>query len=162
MSELFVFSEKCGLDKNIVRMGLHQVYGHSAFKRYIDKIAERDFDNVNFTMKENDPTCHAEINAIRFACRKINNYHLEHAIIFCTSEPCPMCMAAIYFANIKACYFISDKHLTAKFGFDDAAIYQEFTKPASLRSIEMAYFNNYEAEVKEIFNMYKKKGLPIC
>ncbi len=50
MSELFVFAEKCGLDKEMVRKGLHQIYGHPAFKRYIDKIAKRDFDNVNFTM----------------------------------------------------------------------------------------------------------------
>ncbi len=50
MSELFVFAEKSGLDKEIVKMGLQQIYGHPAFKRYIDKIAERDFDQVNFTM----------------------------------------------------------------------------------------------------------------
>lgn len=50
MSELFVFAEKTGLDKEIVKMGLHKIYGHPAFKRYIDKIAERDFDEVNFTM----------------------------------------------------------------------------------------------------------------
>lgn len=50
MSELFVFAEKSGLDKEIVKMGLQNIYGHPAFKRYIDKIAERDFDDVNFTM----------------------------------------------------------------------------------------------------------------
>ena len=50
MSELFVFAEKSGLDKEIVKMGLQNIYGHPAFKRYIDKIADRDFDEVNFTM----------------------------------------------------------------------------------------------------------------
>ena len=50
MSELFVFAEKSGLDIKIVKMGLQNIYGHPAFKRYIDKIAERDFDEVNFTM----------------------------------------------------------------------------------------------------------------
>lgn len=51
MSELFVFAEKSGLDKEIVKMGLENIYGHPAFKRYIDKIADRDFDEVNFSMK---------------------------------------------------------------------------------------------------------------
>lgn len=50
MSELFVFAEKTGLDKEIVKMGLQTIYGHPAFKRYINKIGERDFDNLNFTM----------------------------------------------------------------------------------------------------------------
>jgi len=50
MSELYVFAEKSGLDKEIVKRGLYQIYGHPAFKRYIDKIAERDFDKVNFSM----------------------------------------------------------------------------------------------------------------
>ena len=63
----------------------------------------------NKVLKENDPTSHAEIVAIRDACRRINSYNLEGAQIYSTSEPCPMCLSAIIWANIKEVYFVTTR-----------------------------------------------------
>ena len=86
-------------------------------------------------LKENDATCHAEINAIRIASKKLGTYNLSSSIIYCTSEPCPMCLAAIHWAGIEECYFIADRKCAAEYGFDDNLLYDELTKPVSERKM---------------------------
>ena len=73
----------------------------------------------------NDPTAHAEIVAIRNACSKIGSFDLSGAALYATCEPCPMCLSAIYWANIKQVYFSSTRHQAEAIGFRDNHIYRE-------------------------------------
>ena len=77
----------------------------------------------NKVLKEKDPTAHAEIVAIREACKSINSYSLEGCKIYSTSEPCPMCLSAIIWANVKEVYFVTDRKEVAEIGFRDDLIY---------------------------------------
>jgi guanine deaminase len=79
----------------------------------------------NTVLKDNDPTCHAEINAIRAASKKLNSYNnLEDCILYTTGEPCPMCLSAIIWANIKEVYYACTIKDTEKIGFIDKKIYK--------------------------------------
>lgn len=77
----------------------------------------------NKVLLTNDPTAHAEVVAIRNACQNINNYNLEGCKIYSTSEPCPMCLSSIIWANIKEVYFVTDRKKVAEIGFRDDFIY---------------------------------------
>jgi len=81
----------------------------------------------NRVSSQNDPTAHAEIVAIRDACRNIESFDLTGAILFATCEPCPMCLSAIYWANIISVYYCSTRHDAASIGFKDNHIYEELT-----------------------------------
>jgi len=83
----------------------------------------------------NDPTAHAEIVAIREACSKTGNFFLEDAEIFCSCEPCPMCLGAIYWAHIKTIYYSANRQDAAQAGFDDSFIYNEIEAEAENRKI---------------------------
>jgi guanine deaminase len=85
----------------------------------------------------NDPTAHAEIVAIREACRHINNYHLSGCVIYASCEPCPMCLGAIYWSRLSKVYYGCNKFDAAQIGFDDELIYKELQVPVHERSIPM-------------------------
>ncbi len=78
----------------------------------------------NQVLKNNDPTAHAEIMAIRNACKNLNTYDLTGCVIYSTSEPCPMCLSAIIWSNIKEVYFVTDRLEVANIGFRDNLIYE--------------------------------------
>jgi len=82
----------------------------------------------NQVLKNNDPTLHAEIVAIKDACQKLNTYDLSGCELYTTSYPCPMCMSAIIWANIKKVYYGNTKEDTAKIGFRDDFIYDFLVK----------------------------------
>lgn len=86
----------------------------------------------NTVIKDNDATAHAEINAIRLACKKLNTYDLSGCILYTTSEPCPMCAAAIIWSNIKVVYYGVDRKEAAKIGFRDKKIYDYFKEQNNL------------------------------
>lgn len=90
---------------------------------------------VNRVTSTNDPTAHAEVVAIRDACRNMNHFKLEGAVIYASCEPCPMCLSAIYWARISAIYFAADNTDASKAGFDDSFIYKEIPLPLEKRSI---------------------------
>lgn len=81
----------------------------------------------NSVTSANDPTAHAEVNAIRQACSVANYFHLEDAVLYATCEPCPMCLAAIYWARIKKVYYCSSTKEAGDIGFDDQRIYKELS-----------------------------------
>ncbi len=89
----------------------------------------------NQVLSGQDPTLHAEVDAIRNACKKLNNFDLKDCIIYSSCEPCPMCLGAIYWARPKALYFAADRHTAARHGFDDKFIYDEIMLPLHQRSI---------------------------
>lgn len=80
---------------------------------------------VNRVTSTNDPTAHAEVVAIRDACRNLNSFQLDGCVIYTSCEPCPMCLGAIYWARPKRIYIACDRNDAAAAGFDDAFIYDE-------------------------------------
>src|ERR1700722_16369876 len=90
---------------------------------------------ANSVTTTNDPTAHGEINAIRKACAALGSFSLAGCEIYSSCEPCPMCLAAIYWARIGAIYYGSSQQDAAKVGFDDAFLYEEFRKSSHDRSI---------------------------
>ena len=93
--------------------------------------------SANQVVKSNDPTAHAEISAIRLACKNLGTYDLQGCTIYTSCEPCPMCLGAIYWARINSVYFGNSKADAAATGFDDHHIYQELAKPMAERSLKM-------------------------
>jgi len=79
----------------------------------------------NTVIRDNDPTCHAEVNAIREACRKLGTPHLEGAVVIATSEPCPMCLTTCYWAHVAEVRYCLQHRVAAEFGFDDSFIYED-------------------------------------
>lgn len=90
-------------------------------------------EGVNRVTANHDPTAHAEVNAIREACRKLNTFSLEGCEIYSSCEPCPMCLSAIYWAHLDKVYYAGAKEDAKAAGFDDARIYEELCLPPSKR-----------------------------
>jgi tRNA(Arg) A34 adenosine deaminase TadA len=109
----------------------------------------------NSVTQDNDPTAHAEVNAIRQAARKINSFDLSGAEIYTSCEPCPMCLGAIYWARLDKIYFANTKDDAKSIGFDDSFIYEEIEKPYSERSIPTIQILRNEA--LEAFKMWEEK-----
>jgi guanine deaminase len=84
-----------------------------------------------------DPTAHAEILAIREACRILGRFQLGGCEVYCSSEPCPMCLGAIYWARPAAVYFANPRAVAAAAGFDDGWMYEELAREPADRSIRM-------------------------
>jgi guanine deaminase len=84
-----------------------------------------------------DPTAHAEIMAIRMACKKLNDFQLKGCILYTSCEPCPMCLGAIYWARLEKVYFACTRQEAAAANFDDSHIYDEIAISPSKRSIPM-------------------------
>lgn len=93
-----------------------------------------------------DPTAHAEVNAIRRACAVLQSWQLAGCDIYASSEPCPMCLAAIYWARPRAVYFANPKETAARHGFDDAFIYRQISLPPQERSIAFSQILPADAE----------------
>ncbi len=85
----------------------------------------------------NDPTAHAEVQAIRDACSNLKDFQLTDCEIYTSCEPCPMCIGAIYWARPKAVYYACTKQEAAKIGFDDQFIYDQLELPVEKRKIPM-------------------------
>jgi len=100
---------------------------------------------ANSVTTTNDPTAHGEINAIRAACKALETFSLAGCEIYTSCEPCPMCLAAIYWARLEAIYFGCDQRDAAKAGFDDAFLYEELRKSQSERSITAVQLIREEA-----------------
>jgi guanine deaminase len=99
----------------------------------------------NRVTTSNDPTAHAEVEAIRAACRSIGTFDLSGCTIYASCEPCPMCLAAICWARIGAIYHAGTRNDAADAGFDDAAIYAEVARPAGERVIPLTQLMREDA-----------------
>ena len=89
----------------------------------------------NTVTPDNDPTAHAEVNVIRTACRQLGTFQLTGCEIYCSCEPCPMCLGAIYWARPESVYYACTKEDAAEAGFDDSFIYKEIALPEAERTI---------------------------
>lgn len=99
----------------------------------------------NRVTSSNDPTAHAEVSAIRLACKALNTFDLSGCVIYTSCEPCPMCLSAIYWARIDKVYFGNTKVDAAEVGFDDKFIYDELDKPVEARSLPVVQLMRDEA-----------------
>ena len=103
----------------------------------------------------NDPTAHAEVNAIRQACKNLDTFVLEGCEIYTSCEPCPMCLGAIYWAHISKIYYAANRQDAAKGGFDDDFIYKEININPQDRSIPSIKI--LEKEGANVFNIWNNK-----
>jgi len=99
----------------------------------------------NTVTVDNDPTAHAEVNAIRNACKKLNNFDLSDCILYTSCEPCPMCLSAIYWSRINKVYYANTRHDAANIGFSDNFIYEELSKNNNEKNIELIKIDNTDA-----------------
>jgi guanine deaminase len=104
-------------------------------------------EGANSVTSSNDPTAHAEIVAIRQACRKLNTFQLDGCEIYSSCEPCPMCVGAIYWARAARVFYGASAGDAAVAQFDDAVIFREIAQPARLRRIPMTQAMRDEALV---------------
>ena len=91
----------------------------------------------NAVPAQNDPTAHAEIQAIRAACLALNTFRLDGCIVYASAEPCPMCLGALYWARVEQVYFAATRKDASAAGFDDALIYDELRRPLSDRALPL-------------------------
>lgn len=101
----------------------------------------------NRVTKNNDPTAHAEIEAIRDACKKLGKFKLSNCTIYTSCEPCPMCLGAIYWAGIKRVFYGNNREDAKVIDFDDSFIYDELNLKNEDKSIEMINILHEEAIV---------------
>ncbi|MBR1889483.1 MAG: nucleoside deaminase [Alloprevotella sp.] len=108
--------------------------GGGPFGAVVVKDGEIVAESSNSVTRDNDCTAHAEVNAIRKACRKLNTFDLSGCDIYSSCEPCPMCLGAIYWAHIERIFFAANRKDAAEGGFADDFIYEELEKPVEERS----------------------------
>jgi len=118
-----------------------------------DEIVGRGWNQVT---SSNDPTAHAEIMAIREACKNLDSFQLDGCVLFTSCEPCPMCLGAIYWARPERIFYACDRKDAAKVGFDDQFIYDEVARDLGERKIET--INLLRDEALTVFENWEKKS----
>lgn len=125
------------LMRRAIELSLDNVrQGHGGpFGAVIARAGEIVGESANRVTLDNDPTAHAEVSAIRDACRKLNTYDLTDCVIYTSCEPCPMCLGAIYWAHLDKMFYANSRDDAAAAEFDDALIYDEVPKPLAQRRL---------------------------
>jgi len=118
-----------------------------------DEVVGRGHNSVT---ANNDPTAHAEVMAIRDACKNLNSFQLNDCELYTSCEPCPMCMGAIYWARPEKVYYANTRKDAADIGFDDSMIYEELCLPIEDRKIGMQALGRDEA--MEVFRQWTNKA----
>lgn len=126
--------------------------GGGPFGAVIVKDGEIVATGVNRVTAGHDPTAHAEVNAIREACRRLDTFDLSGCVIYTSCEPCPMCLGAIYWAHIDKIYYGCNKDDAGAAGFDDSFIYRELATDPALRQKQMEALLPDEAA--EVFTLW--------
>lgn len=112
-------------------------------------------EGTNRVLSDKDPTAHAEVVAIRNACKILGNFQLDDCLLISSCEPCPMCLGAIYWARPKAVYFCNDRIEAAQIGFDDELIYKEINLNPPSRKIP--FIPIPFAEARKAFLLWQEK-----
>jgi guanine deaminase len=110
---------------------------------------------TNEVTAKNDPTAHAEIEAIRAACKHLGKAELSDCEIYASGEPCPMCLAAIYWAKPKAVYFAYSKEEAADYGFHSGELYRQMALPNDQRTISMIQLEK-NTQANNPFELWKR------
>ncbi|SEB60646.1 nucleoside deaminase [Terriglobus roseus] len=111
---------------------------------------------ANSVTSTNDPTAHAEVNAIRAACRNIESFQLDECDVYTSCEPCPMCLAALYWSRCRTIFYGNTKSDAAAAGFDDSFLYDEVKRPIEERRIPFQQVLGDEAI--ESFDVWKQSS----
>lgn len=119
--------------------------GGGPFGAIIVKDGEIVANGTNTVTLTNDPTAHAEVNAVRNACSKTHNFKLDGCTVYSSCEPCPMCLSALYWAGVKKIYYGNTKTDAKEIEFDDSFIYDEIDKPNAERSIPCIHMTDTTA-----------------
>jgi len=125
------------------------------FGAVVVKDGEVIAEGWNQVTSTNDPTAHAEVVAIRRACAALGRFDLRGATLYTSCEPCPMCLAAAYWARLDAVVFGNARDDAAGIGFDDQWLYEEVPKPVEARSLPMRRL--LAAEALEVFQAWAAK-----
>ncbi len=144
---------------NSRRAGVEYKTGGAFGAVIVDKDGKVIADGMNHVVAQNDPTWHAEMHAIRQACALLKKPKLDGCILYTSAEPCPMCLATVYWAGLDGVFFGAVVADSKKYGnFDDDFIYEQFAKPTKDRAISEQMFMRPEAvEVwKEYYNRKDK------
>ncbi len=102
-------------------------------------------EGVNTVTTRHDPTAHGEVNAIRAACKALGTFSLAGCELYTSCQPCPMCLAACYWARLDAVYYGADAADASRAGFDDAFLYEEFRKDQASRALPAMQMLSNEA-----------------
>ena len=129
--------------------------GGGPFGSVIIKNNEIISEGMNRVTKNNDPTAHGEIVAIRNACKNLNDFSLKGCELYTSCEPCPMCLSAIYWSRIDKIYYANTRDDAKKIDFDDSLIYSELTKKIKERKIPTTQLMRDEA--LKAFELWDKK-----
>lgn len=138
----------------LAKFGMEKGHG-GPFGAVIIKDGKIIGEGWNQVISSNDPTAHAEIVAIREACKNINSFDLSGSIIFTSCEPCPMCLSAIYWANIDEIYYANTREDAKNIGFKDDFIYCEINMPPDKRNKKCCQIISSQA--KEAFELWSLK-----
>lgn len=130
--------------------------GGGPFGAVIVKDGEVVAEGSNSVTILNDPTAHAEVTAIREACRRLRTFHLEGCTVYTSCEPCPMCLGAIYWAGIKQIFYGNTRKDAADIGFADDFIYEELERPLEARRLPIRPLLRDEAQ--ESFRLWEGKS----
>jgi guanine deaminase len=139
---------------NLAQEGIDSNSG-GPFGAVIVKDGEIISEGFNRVTSTNDPTAHAEIVAIKEACKKLESFQLDNCILYTSCEPCPMCLGAIYWARPKKVFYACNRTDAAEIDFDDQFIYDEIEKSIEDRKIEFKNIMNKEAY--KVFKNWKSK-----
>jgi tRNA(Arg) A34 adenosine deaminase TadA len=138
----------------LARQGMDEGMG-GPFGAIVVKGDEIIGQSCNKVTSTNDPTAHAEVLAIREACRKIGSFQLSGCEIYTSCEPCPMCLGAIYWARPDRVYYAGTREDAAAICFDDSLIYDEIMKPPASRRIPMQQIGH--AAAWKVFEAWRNK-----
>ncbi len=138
----------------LARMGVEMNLG-GPFGCVITKDGEIVGEGSNRVTSTNDPTAHAEVIAIREACKTLGSFQLDGCTIYTSCEPCPMCLGAIYWARPEKVFFACTRDDAAAIGFDDDFIYDELEKTSETR--ELRLHNLMREQALEIFQEWAAK-----
>ena len=141
--------------KEIAEKGMKNNEGGPFGAVIVDKEENIISQGNNKVLKTKDPTAHAEITAIREACKKLNTYDLSEYILYTSCEPCPMCISAIIWSNIKKVYYGCTRKDAGEIGFRDDSIY-EYLKGENKALIELKEIDRKEC--LESFKKYKENN----
>ena len=116
--------------------------GGGPFGAVIVRNGEVIATGANSVTLTNDPTAHAEVNAIREACRKLNDFSLRGCVVYSSCEPCPMCLSALYWAGVSRIYYGNTQDDADAIDFSDKFIYRELERPKIQRAIPCIHIKN--------------------
>jgi guanine deaminase len=134
--------------------------GGGPFAAVIVKDKQIIGEGCNQVSCDNDPTAHAEIIAIRNACKKLSSFQLTGCILYASSEPCPMCLSAVYWSRLDQVYFANSYQQAQSAGFDDQFIFNQLTLPHHKKTLRISQIKEPEIlkNAADIFTLWNEKS----